>query len=473
VAIAGKKTFTIYRKSPAALQNIFSSAYGLKKYFFERADELRNRLDELDRTQWLDIKALEQIQSGKLRELVQYAYQEIPFYRDLFDRHGLRPGQVQDLSDLNKIPILTKEQVKAHSNRLRAPRASGKKPFSQATSGTTGSPLRVFLDPSVIRAERAWIWRHRTWGGLDFRKGWRARGWRGTFGGHPIVPFERQKGPFWRVNVPGKQIHFSTYHMTKTHLPLYVKKMKTRKICFIDGYPSTIFILAKFLKSAGVPCPMKAVFTGAEPLYPDQRRVIEEVFGPRVFDYYGLTEKVASAGECQCHSGLHVNMEDTIVEIITREKGTSGSSEGEIVGTSLVNHTMPLLRYKTGDVSACRQGTCSCGRALMRIEPVQTKVEDIITTADGRYISASNLTYAFKPLSHIRESQIIQEDVDSITVKIVAQDDYSQEDERLLVKSLQEKLGSQMRIEIDRVDHIPRTQTGKFRFSISKVPFEL
>ena len=473
MALADTKTFSLYRKSPAAVQNILTSAYGLKKSFFERARELRARLDELDRTQWLDIDSLREIQSLKLRRLVRYAYEEIPFYRQLFDRHGLKPGRIQDLSDLGKIPILTREELKAHADLLCRPGAPREKKWPQSTSGTTGSPLKVFLDKTVIRAERAWIWRHRTWGGLDLRKSWRSRDWRGTFGGHPIVPFDRRRGPFWRVNVPGKQIHFSTYHMTAGHLPGYVDKIRKENIRFIDGYPSTIFILARFLQAGGLTLPMKAVFTGAEPLYPHQRRVIEEVFGPRVFDYYGLTEKVASAGECPSHNGLHVNMEDTIVEIVAGEDRGTGHPGGEIVGTSLVNYTMPLLRYRTGDVSAPRQGRCPCGRELMLIEPVETKVEDIITTGDGRYISASNLTHAFKPIVHIGESQIVQEDVDRIVVRIVAGSDYCAEDENRLIQGLKEKLGAGMSIEIERVDHIPRTATGKFRFSISKVPFEM
>jgi len=473
MALADKKTFIIYRKSPAALQNIFTSAYGLRKCFFERADELRTRLRELDRTQWLDIDSLRQIQSEKLRELVQYAYREIPYYRRLFDQRGLNPGQIQDLSDLNRIPLLTREDIKAHADLLCHPQALRKKRWSQSTSGTTGSPLKVFLDKTVIWAERAWIWRHRSWGGLDFRNSRRSRHWRGTFGGHPIVPFNHRKGPFWRVNVPGKQIHFSTYHMTAAHLDRYVEKIQKQNVRFIDGYPSTIFILARFLRTRGLKLPMKAVFTGAEPLYPHQRRVIEEVFGPRVFDYYGLTEKVASAGECDQHGGLHVNMEDTIVEIIAGNDRTDGGTEGEIVGTSLVNYTMPLLRYRTGDVSTFRQERCPCGRELALIEPVETKVEDIITTRDGRFISASNLTYAFKPLTHIGESQIIQEDVDRIVVRVVAGDGYCRADEQRLVQGLQEKLGARMNIAIERVDHIPRTPTGKFRFTISKVPFEL
>ncbi|KPL19303.1 MAG: hypothetical protein AMJ92_03970 [candidate division Zixibacteria bacterium SM23_81] len=473
MAIARKYILSVYEKSSVPIQNLFSSTFGLRRCFLERRADLKTRLADLLETQWLDTASLKKIQSQKLRKLVKYAYEEIPFYRRLFDRHGLRPGQIRDLSDLPKIPLLSKEQVKSHRDLLCAPAFPKKKVLHQATSGTTGSPLKLALNHSVLLAEWAWIWRHRTWGGYDLRTTWRAKSWRATFGGHPIVPFEQKKPPFWRYNFPGKQIHFSTYHMTRPNLSVYVEKLKAQKVRVIDGYPSTIFILAKFLRSTGERLPMAAIFTGAEPLYFNQRQVIEEALQCRVSDYYGLTEKVASAGECERHDGLHVTMEDTIVEIISEGGRHTDGSKGEIVGTSLVNYAMPLLRYKTGDVSEYRAETCPCGRGLVLIEPVQTKVEDIITTEDGRFISASNLTYAFKPLSHIHESQIIQENVDRVTVKIVAEDSFSDDDGALLLRGLREKLGSQMHIEIKRVDQIPRTSTGKFRFTISKVPFEL
>jgi len=106
------------------------------------------------------------------------------------------------------------------------------------------------------------------------------------------------------------------------------------------------------------------------------------------------------------------------------------------------------------------------------MENVTTKAEDIITTKDGRYISSSILTHPFKPLHSIAESQIIQEDRDHITVKIVRRENFTPADEQFLLTELKKRLGEGIELRLEYVTEIPRTSAGKFRWVISKVPLE-
>lgn len=468
MALANKLGTFVYRKLPYFFQNMMVTIQGFKKYMDEKQySDFKLYLDQLLKSQWYSISQLKEMQRKKLRQLIFHAYHNVPYYRKKFNQIGLQPEDIKSIDDIKSIPLLTKEEVKKNYNDLIARNVAKSTWVIQSTSGTTGSPLTVIMDRNTLIWEKVWIARHRVWGGYSHTD------WRGTFGGYKIIPLTQEKPPFWRYNLVGKQILFSTHHMTAENLLYYVGKIKNSKINIIDGYPSAIYIFAKFLESKNIYLPIKAVFTGAEPVHNYQREIIERRFCCKIFDHYGLTEKVASAGECETHEGHHVTMESTIVEIIRIAKDPGKNRFGEIVGTSLVNYAMPLIRYRTGDLSAFISSECQCGRKLLRMKPVETKMEDIITTSSGRFISASNLTFPFKALSSINEAQIIQEDIDNVTIRIVKGIGYSDGTTKMLLKGLRSCLDNRIRICIEFVDEIKRTKTGKFRFVISKVPLDM
>ena len=218
---------------------------------------------------------------------------------------------------------------------------------------------------------------------------------------------------------------------------------------------------------------MKAVFTSSETLLDQQREAIEKAFSCKLFDFFGLAERVFFATECEAHDGHHINMDFGITEILKQNNEPAAPGElGRIVATGLYNYTMPLIRYQTTDVTVIKSKICTCGREFPLMENVTTKDEDIIVTRDGRYVSSSILTHPFKPLHTIYESQIVQETKEQIIVKIVRLPDYDEKDSDYIVKELKKRVGDDMQINIEFVDHIPRTKAGKFRWVISKIPLE-
>lgn len=171
-----------------------------------------------------------------------------------------------------------------------------------------------------------------------------------------------------------------------------------------EGYPSTLIIWAKYLKSNKTALPMKAVLTSSETLFPVQRDTIEHSFQCKVYDFYGMAERVVFASECEYHNS-HLNLDYGITEILDVDKKTVPAGMiGRIVATSLWNYGMPLIRYVTSDTTAISDRKCSCGRIFPIMEKVTTKDEDIVTTPDGRLISSSVLTHPFKPMHNIEES---------------------------------------------------------------------
>jgi phenylacetate-CoA ligase len=241
----------------------------------------------------------------------------------------------------------------------------------------------------------------------------------------------------------------------------------------IEGYPSTISVLAGYLNKRNLKFPLKAAFTSSETLLPNQRQAIERAFECKLFDFYGMAERVVFATECGLHSGKHLNVDFAVTEILSKNNEPASQGQiGRIVATGLHNWAMPLIRYQTSDVTVSKAILCQCGRRFPLIADITTKDDDIVTTPDGRYISSSILNAVTHNFTTIEEHQIVQEDRSHLVMKIVKSPTYTESDSALLKKYLQEVMGSEMQIDLEFVSSIPRTNTGKFRWVISKVPLE-
>jgi phenylacetate-CoA ligase len=215
---------------------------------------------------------------------------------------------------------------------------------------------------------------------------------------------------------------------------------------------------------------MKTVLTSSETLFEHQRTAIEKAFSCRIYDYYGMAERSVFATECSQHNGRHLNMDYGIAEFLNSEgKSVEYGQLGRIIATSLHNYAMPLIRYQTNDSSILLQEPCPCGCSFPLMEDVTTKQESIITLPDGRLISPSVMTHPFKPMHNIRESQIIQKELDRLFVRLVPDDNYTEDDEKQLRKAFHERLGEQVKLDIEYVNHIPKEKSGKFKWVISYI----
>lgn len=452
-----------YNNCPYYLHNIAVSAYG---YYYRKQNlnkRVLNHLKELEKTQYYSSSDLEKYQNKKLRLLIKHAYENVPYYNRIFRDNNLTPNDIKTKDDLAKLPYLTKDDIRHNFHDLIAKDNHTNKLQLVHTSGTTGSPLEFYWDKNVIEMENAFIRRH--WGWADFG----INDWRITLRGNPIVPLSKKNKPFWRYNFPEKQVFFSSFHMSPETIPSYIDKIKKISPKAIQGYPSTIYTLARYMSENDVIIPVDSVFTSSEPIYPIQRETIEKQFQCRIYDLYGLSERTVAAGQCS-KGNYHIYSEYGILELTKDDEIIEDYNEfGEIVSTGLNNYGMPLIRYKTGDVTRLREGKCECGRNLPLMTAVETKLEDMIVTPEGNILSSSVMTHPFKPLVNIEKSQIIQETKDRLIVKIVKRPAYSEDDSNILHKELSARVGSNMDIELDFVDEIPRTKAGKYRWIISKV----
>lgn len=449
-------------------RSVYFSAKGYAVSALKNGPEFQKFLAELEESQWFSADQLRDVQDRKVRALVQHAYGTVPYYKRLFDAHGLRPSDVRSVDDLKKVPMLTKDMLRANAPELLSTSVPRRSLFSGWTTGSTGTPINAFRTHGAIAFEHAMIWRQRRWAGIEL-KARKAAVW-GTIWNNVIIPSNLPKRPpYWRYNAADRQLLFSYYHMSDETLPEYFDQLEKFRPAFIEGFPSTILVLANFLRRRGRFFPVRAIFTSSEPLYEVHRREIEERFRTRVFDLYGQAERVSAATECEAHSGLHINPEYGVLEVLRDGADVAPGESGELIGTGLNNFGMPLIRYQTGDIGRLAAAPCTCGREMPLLESVQGRLVDCILTPDGRKIPGDGIMGAFHNIGNIRRSQIIQEDLATLVVRIERDNPEEAVDTRTLQRNLQACLGSEMRIAFDVVRTIEVHMGSKFRWVISHV----
>jgi phenylacetate-CoA ligase len=457
----------IYDLTPAPVQSALVSAFSARlgrARYGGRFPEFRALLAE---SQWWDAQKMGAWQDEQLRRVVAHAHEHVPYYRELFKHHGIDPAKFRGREDLPRIPVLTRDTVKSRIEDLKSRRKQDVAPGHGHTSGTTGSPLSVYYSHDAITMNYAVMDRVYQWADSRLESG----GDRvAVVRGNVVVPLSQKRAPFWRHNRNLNQLLMSSFHLTPDNLVAYYEALREFKPRIIDGYPSSLYVLAKVLLNRGERLPLHAAITSSETLYDFQREAIESAFQCRVYDYYAAAERVIFAIECDRHQGHHLCEEYGITEFVDDEhRVLAAGQEGVMVGTSLHNTGMPMIRYLTTDRTALKTRACACGRPLPLMEDVTTKAEDLLRLRDGRLIPPSVLTHPFKPLDCIEASQLVQTDLDRLLVRLIPRPEYNDSFGKQLVRDLKARLGEDMRVEIELVDSMPRTARGKFKWVISEV----
>jgi len=405
---------------------------------------------------------------NQLRVQVQRAYYEVPYYRQAFREHGVTEDLVRHftLDDLPQLPLLEKSAVRANPAGLLTERAAKHPPKSFNTSGTTGTPVRVYWDVAThqhnigVREARSY-----RWAGVSIRDP------RCVIAGRPIVPKAHNHPPFWRYNVWERQLYLSAFHISPPNIPDYVAALNRFRPVSIDGWPSTNYFLARLIRESGfeVHTP-RAIFTTSERLEPHMRAVMEAVFHTRAYEEYGSVENCGLATECE-KGCLHVHPDFGYVEILRPDGQPASPGEvGELVATGFANANQVFIRYRTGDLAAWAVAPCPCGReSLPTLGEVLGRIEDTLFLPQGREMV--RFDFLFKELRGVAEGQVVQEALDRFVVNVVPTPEYTREDAETIRKRMVTRysLGPEIKIEVRELDAIPREPNGKFRAVINRV----
>jgi len=401
---------------------------------------------------------LAKLQLERLQGIVGYAAAHVPYYCDLFAQSEFTPGQLMSLADMGRIPLLTKQVVFQEAERMLANNAKGHR-FLASTSGTTGMSLKLWRNLYSINRENAFVARQCNWAGV--KQGAR-RVW---IRADRIVPSDAVKPPFWRYNRAESTLMLSSYHLSEQHAEAYIQAMEAFDPVYGMAYASPLAFLARYMLNVGRPYrgrSLRCFITSSETLNEEQRQVITEAFGCRIFDWYGSSERVSAIGTCE-RGNYHLLSDYGYTELVPQTNDFYS-----LVGTGFDNFLMPLIRYQLDDtiVLADPNYHCSCGRSFPVIQQISGRIEDYLIKPDGGQIFMAG--GIIDSLDNVLESQIRQDKLGEVSILIVPAVD-SVINEAEILKLAKEVLGEDMRINIQRVDSISKTQSGKFRAVVRTV----
>lgn len=456
----------IYDHSPISFQNLMTSVYGYRLHALRYGGSYQKYLAEIEKSQWLSTEEIREIQFGYLKDLLEHAYEQTDFYCERFKEAGFHPEDLKSVADLQQIQTLSREDILQNADRMVARDFARNQLIEHFTSGTTGTPLRFYLTRDTFRRNYAFWTRFRRWFGF---KEWSPRA---TFGGRVVVPRSQVAPPFWRYNRVENQMVFSSFHLSDETAPYYIEELERFSPFLIDGYVSSIYTLARFINREGITSVRPAaVQTTSETLFQTHCREIERAFQCKLYNQYSHGENAVFITECE-EGSLHVNDEYGVVEILRNSRPAKAGEVGELVVTGFNNWAMPLIRYRTGDLAVpSAVSSCSCGRGLSLVSSIEGRVLDILRMADGKIVPPTALTLLFDKAQAmgIDQAQIIQEAPDLVVVKLVLRDLEDSFDTAPLEQDLRSMMGSEVSIEFETVDHIPKTDGGKFKFVTSEI----
>ena len=461
IRAAFPKLQVIYDKMPYVIQNLLTSIRGYVLTRMRYQPLFWEFLDGLLEREKLSPDKLIQYQSEQLNALIKYCYENTHFYRKQFSKLGLKISDIQETSDLLKIPLLTRESVRANWQDLIS--TSTNKTIKVYTSGTSGSGIPCIYDEIVIVQNWAYQARQRIWANVY------PRDWRITMFGNKVVPVARRKPPFWTYNYPEKQILLSIFHISEANKDYYINFLQNHTGMVIEGFPTVLNIIADFIIQENKSIPMKAVFTTAEPLYPFIRDKIERAFSTKVYDSYGMTELVGLIQECK-EGKYHLISDYGILEVLDEDgQPLSQNEEGYLVWTGLINLAMPLIRYQIGDKGMWEiEQTCPCGKPFPLVHPTITRDSDYLMTIDGRILSPRAVNQVLKNKMSFQVCQFVQKNQDTVVLRVVPGKGNLQHDVNEVQRALQELLGNGMNILFEKAtEPIRRGQQGKIPLIIS------
>ncbi|MFQ5399957.1 MAG: phenylacetate--CoA ligase family protein [Anaerolineae bacterium] len=317
---------------------------------------------------------LEKLQGQRLSQIAEYVYHRIPIYRQKFDELGVTPEDIKGLDDLKRLPFTTKQDL-----RDAYPFSNFAVPLEEvarihASSGTTGKPTVGGYSKKDLALWAEVMARTVTSCGVTAKDiAHNAYGY-GLFTG-------------------GLGFHLGFETVGATVVPVS-GGMTRRQIMLLEDFGATVMtatpsyslILAEEAADMGIDfksrMKVRVGIFGAEPWTEEMRQEIQERLGLEAYDIYGLTEIIGPgvSVECECHNGLHINEDHFLPEIIDPDSGEQlpYGEEGELVFTTLTKEAMPVIRYRTRDLTVLHAEKCDCGRTVVRMEKVRGRSDDML-----------------------------------------------------------------------------------------------
>jgi len=438
-----------------------------------RGTRVAKRMAELEQSQWWPIERHREMQMIALKSLVQYAFEQVPYYRRMVAQLGIAAEDMRTIEDVEKLPLLTKDIIHANLTDLLAEDYPRSRMRSSWTGGTTGSRMHFYTtrDNQLSWALPRWT---------------RSMRMMGLAVGDPHVsirqmtsrPKSRRERLFqWTSEHLQRLTRLDAESVSEENLAGITRAIERAAPCSVAGYPSGLALVAQYIKDSGQRPPhIIASIVGGEQLLPHQRALMREVFGSEPYNRYGSNELLEAAAECPARDGLHTNAEDFIIEVVD-EKGhpVEDGQVGRLVFTNLRSYGMPFIRYAIGDIGSLMPGICSCGRNLPRIGPVVGRHIDFLYTRDGRRIAPMQMDMSPVTDLGVTQFRIVQHDFDRLSVTLVPQSLSSGDEHRAAMagatrRTLASLLRETVDVDVQFAADIKMNISGKRLAVMSEIP---
>lgn len=418
---------------------------------------------EMEHTQWLSAQHLEILRVERLREFLANVGKHVPYYRNLFRERAFDPSTLRSLSDLARLPFLTKEIIRANTDQLKSEIAQDLSRFN--TGGSSGEPLIFFLGKERVSHDVAAKWRATRWWDLDIGDPEIAV-W-----GSPIELSAQDRVRQIRDSLMRTKL-LPAFEMSEARLDSFVAEIRAMRPKMLFGYPSALAHIAHHAEIRGQRMDnlgIRVAFVTSEKLYDHQREGISRAFGCRVANGYGGRDAGFIAHACPS-GGMHITAEDIIVEIVDEAGNPVPHGQaGEIVTTHLATKDFPFIRYRTGDVGVLDERPCPCGRGLPLLREILGRATDFLFAQDGTVMHGLALVYVLRDLPGVRQFKIVQESLQRTRILLSTDASFREESIELIVAGVKQRLGQAVQVEIERVDAIPKEASGKYRYVVSHV----
>ena len=376
-------------------------------------------------------------------ELFRYAYTKSPFYNQLYKKAGIQLDDIQKIDDIKKLPIITKDMIREHPEELLT--GAKWKMIKSHTSGTTGTPLQVFIPYSTMWKWQAYLNYYRKGCGFDYGKDKivSLRGHLNRKTTHLYIPIS-------------KTLFLSSYTLNDNTISDYIKRINYLKPKAIEGYPSTIVSLCSLIQKNHLKCHIPIIFTSSETLLSSQRSFIETVLGGNVYDHYGNTERTIELSESYNHDSYFEVPGYSINEFYN----------DHVITTSLINKGFPLIRYKVEDVINIKR--IDKGETI--ISSIDGRAMTYVTGKDGTQFNAAALTYVAKAVPNIVTMQIIQNRIGELIINVIPNNDFSEESLKIGLNNIYNRVGkSNMDVTINTIgeEDLIYTKNKKLSFVIN------
>jgi phenylacetate-CoA ligase len=413
--------------------------------------------------QHLPLEELEDLSWQKTKALLEFAYEQVPWYQRTFKATGLHPKDISKLEYYSQVPILRREDIIAHFKEFIAKGVNPKALSYITTGGSTGTPLKIAVTKNRIREVQKW--QLFQWWDTPLNANMAS-----IYRGLPVQGLK--KVALDLINWPQTVIRLDATHITTQKIKDFIKAYKNVRPKIIHGYVGAVDAIADYILEHGIRFDFQpnAIWLTAAPIASVQEQKISNAFNSVVCDQYGCSEIFFIAAECPQKTGLHVFADSVKVEVVNSqnqlvEKGTFG----KFIFTNLNEFNFPLIRYENGDRGRYLNQACSCGLGLPLIDKVKGRLSDNITLPNGTVVSGEYLTTIFDDYTNkVKKFQVIQHKDLSIIIKVVL---YNSSDENYIHSIIQQKfislLKNKVNFSIKFVEDI-KNYKGKLQFVIKK-----